>query len=144
MRTGTRIAVIAVVAVAAFAALRWGGRSGEAPAGDAAPASAPLPTLLDLGSKQCIPCKKMAPILAELERECAGRIEVVFIDVREDAEAAATYGIRLIPTQIFYAADGSELYRHEGFLGKQAILDKWRELGVEPGDGAAARGTVGG
>jgi thioredoxin 1 len=35
----------------------------------------------------------------------------------------------MIPTQIFYAADGSELYRHTGFYGREDILGKWRELG---------------
>jgi thioredoxin 1 len=36
----------------------------------------------------------------------------------------------MIPTQIFYAADGRELARHEGFIGRDEILAKWRELGV--------------
>jgi len=39
--------------------------------------------------------------------------------------------IGLIPTQVFFAADGSELFRHEGFFGRDDILAKWRELGVE-------------
>jgi thioredoxin 1 len=36
----------------------------------------------------------------------------------------------MIPTQIFYGADGKELFRHEGFYAKKDILAKWRELGV--------------
>ena len=39
------------------------------------------------------------------------------------------YGIRMIPTQIFYDAEGNELYRHEGFYGREDMLKKWRELG---------------
>jgi thioredoxin 1 len=36
----------------------------------------------------------------------------------------------VIPTQIFYDAAGRELFRHEGFFGKDDILAKWKELGV--------------
>lgn len=92
-----------------------------------------LPRLVDLGAKQCIPCKKMAPILEELREEYAGRLEVEFIDVwqKENAEKGKEYGIKLIPTQIFFGADGKELWRHEGFLSKEAILAKWEEMGVD-------------
>jgi thioredoxin 1 len=37
----------------------------------------------------------------------------------------------MIPTQIFYDAGGTELFRHTGFFGKEDILGKWKELGVE-------------
>ena len=92
-----------------------------------------LPKLLDLGSKKCIPCIRMAPILAELTKEYTGRFEVEFIDVwlKENAGAAKKHGIKLIPTQIFFDAKGKELWRHEGFLGKEAILAKWKELGYD-------------
>jgi thioredoxin 1 len=56
-------------------------------------------------------------------------MEVVFVDVWKKREEAARYGIQMIPTQIFYAADGKELYRHTGFYGREDILSKWRELG---------------
>ncbi len=89
-----------------------------------------LPRLLDLGAGKCIPCKMMAPILDELKATYAGKLEVVFIDVWENQQAGEQYGIRVIPTQIFYAADGKELFRHEGFFAKEDILAKWKELGV--------------
>lgn len=89
-----------------------------------------LPRLVDLGAGKCIPCKQMKPILAELTRDHADQFTVVFIDVWENKAAGETYGIRMIPTQIFYAADGRELFRHEGFYSKKDILAKWRELGV--------------
>ncbi|ACB77333.1 thioredoxin family protein [Opitutus terrae] len=104
-----------------------------------APAPPALPRLLDLGAGKCIPCKRMKPILAELTREYADQFTVVFIDVWEDNAAAEPYGIRLIPTQIFYAADGQELFRHEGFYGKKEILAKWRELGVALKEPATAK-----
>jgi len=102
----------------------------------AMPASAPsetkpLPKLLDLGAGKCIPCKMMAPILEELKKEYAGRKEVVFIDVWQNPDAGKAYNIEMIPTQIFFDASGKELFRHVGFFGKEDILAKWKELGVD-------------
>lgn len=93
-----------------------------------------LPKLVDLGADQCVPCKMMAPILADLRTEYADRFEVQFIDVWKDEGVGDEYGIRIIPTQIFYAADGTELTRHEGFMSREDILKTWRDHGVEVGD----------
>ncbi len=90
-----------------------------------------LPRLVDLGADKCVPCKMMAPILVELRDEYAGRLEVVFIDVWKDQARSQEYGIRVIPTQIFYDADGKELMRHEGFFAKEEILAAWREHGYD-------------
>ncbi len=89
-----------------------------------------LPRFVDLGADKCIPCKMMAPILAELGKEYAGQLNVVFIDVWKNRGEGARYGIQLIPTQIFFDASGKELFRHEGFYAKKDILAKWAELGV--------------
>jgi thioredoxin 1 len=108
------------------------GRAADVPA---------LPRLVDLGAGKCIPCKQMKPILADLTRDYADQFTVVFIDVWENRGEGEKYGIRMIPTQIFYGADGKELARHEGFFSKEAILAKWRELGVaigEPGTASTA------
>ena len=89
---------------------------------------AALPRLLDLGSTTCIPCKMMAPILEDLKKEYAGKLAVEFIDVQEDLAAGHIYSIRVIPTQIFFDADENELFRHEGFMSKEDIVAKLREL----------------
>ena len=91
----------------------------------------PLPRLLDLGADKCIPCKMMAPILDEMKETYAGQMNVEFIDVWENQSAGDQYDIRMIPTQIFFDADGQELFRHEGFFAKEDILAKWDELGIE-------------
>ncbi len=90
-----------------------------------------LPLLIDIGAKQCIPCKMMAPILEELQRDYSDSVKVEFIDVWENRSAAQKYGIRAIPTQIFYNASGKELYRHMGFMSKEQIIGVFRELGIE-------------
>jgi thioredoxin 1 len=97
------------------------------------PLAQPLPRLLDLGATTCIPCKLMAPILGELQEEYRGRMEVAFIDVRKDPDLARQHRIQVIPTQIFYDASGTELYRHVGFISKEDILATWEKLGVRLG-----------
>lgn len=101
------------------------------PQAAAAAAEAPLPRLLDLGAGKCVPCKMMEPILEELTETYAGKLNVEFIDVWENQSAGQDYGIRMIPTQIFFDAEGNELFRHEGFYAKEDILAKWAELGID-------------
>jgi thioredoxin 1 len=96
-----------------------------------AAAARPVPRLVDLGSVGCVPCKAMAPILEGLRAEYAGRMEVEFIDVWKDRDAADAWGVRLIPTQVFLGADGQELARHQGFMGKDEILARWQAVGVK-------------
>ena len=90
-----------------------------------------LPRLLDLGRGTCIPCKQMMPILEGLRKEYAGRLLVEVIDLRDEPEAGARFGVRVIPTQIFFAPSGKELYRHVGVIPKEDIVAKWKELGFD-------------
>jgi len=113
--------------------LMLGALAAQAPDGVQEGTAPVLPRLLDLGSKKCIPCKKMAPILEELQADFALIFETQFIDVwlKENSAASAHYKIEQIPTQIFFDSSGKELWRHEGFLSREAILAKWAELGVQ-------------
>ncbi len=79
-------------------------------------------TLVDVGAATCIPCKMMAPILEELKREYQGKAEVRFVDVRQDKQAIDRFRIKGIPSQVFYDRQGQEVYRHLGFMDKQAIV----------------------
>lgn len=92
--------------------------------------SAKLPRLVDVGADKCIPCIMMAPVLGELKKEYAGVLDVEFVDVWKNPSAGQKYGIRGIPTQIFYDANGKELKRHMGFISKQGILDEFQKLGI--------------
>ncbi len=130
---------VGVVAVLAAGLAACDGRDLYRPASAAAASSAapdassarPVPRLVDLGAGKCIPCKAMAPVLEQLRADYAGRMDVVFIDVWQRPEQAQAYGIHMIPTQIFYGADGRELARHEGFIDREQILARWKGLGVE-------------
>ncbi len=90
-----------------------------------------LPALVDFGSEGCGPCDMMTPILAELETELAGKCTVLFVPVREEPILAARYGIRSIPVQVFFDADGREVFRHVGFLPKEEIMAQLQEIGVQ-------------
>jgi len=79
-------------------------------------------TMVDLGAKSCIPCKMMTPILEELEKEYKDRAAIVFIDVWKRPDQTPLFGIKAIPTQIFYDKNGKEVGRHEGFMDKQSIV----------------------
>ena len=149
MKTPLKIVIVAVLAVVvvgavalkkgkaptennAAAPLVAASGTAEGPAAKAAPvATAKLPKLIDLGAGKCIPCKMMKPILDELKRDYADRFITQFIDVWENPDAGKPYGIEMIPTQIFFDAEVKELFCHVGFFGKEDILRKWKEYGVD-------------
>lgn len=81
-----------------------------------------MPTMIDLGAASCVPCKMMAPILEKLEKQYRGKAAIVFFDVRKDPQAAGRFGIRAIPTQIFFDKNRNEVGRHEGFLPEAEIV----------------------
>jgi thioredoxin 1 len=87
-------------------------------------------TMIDLGAKKCIPCKMMAPILVKLEKAYKGKADIIFIDVWENKQPAQRFKIRAIPTQIFFNAQGEEVYRHVGFLDEKSIVEQLTKMGV--------------
>lgn len=121
------LAIALAIMSTAFAGAALAGISGKSAT---TPVTAPaIPKLVDLGAGMCIPCRQMAPILEQLRNDFTGQFEVIFIDVWKTPEAGKPYRIRVIPTQIFYDANGKELFRHEGFFSREQILGKWRVLG---------------
>lgn len=83
----------------------------------------PLVTFVELGSVNCIPCKKMQPVMAAVEAKYGAQLKVIFYDVwKEDQKHyAEKYGIKLIPTQVFLDENGKEFFRHEGFYPEKEI-----------------------
>jgi thiol-disulfide isomerase/thioredoxin len=90
-----------------------------------------LPRLVDIGAGTCIPCKMMKPILEELMATRAHQFETVFVDLNYERQKGLSYGIRVIPTQVFFDENGHELFRHEGFMSKEQILQAWEQLGYK-------------
>jgi thioredoxin 1 len=141
MKTPLKIVIVAALAATVSAAIIYKQDRSKAPA-ENNPAAAGtatntpatsdrLPRLLDLGAGKCVPCKMMKPILDDLKTNFAGNFRTEFIDVWENPDAGKQHGVEMIPTQIFYGAEGKELFRHTGFYSKEDILAKWKELGVD-------------
>jgi thioredoxin 1 len=138
----TRFAALALIAAFSLIVVgcgdegEAGAEGGQTSAGDiasdtVAAGGQALPRLVDLGADKCVPCKMMAPILEELRETYAGRLDVQFIDVWKDPAPGREYGVKVIPTQIFFDEQGNELFRHQGFMSREDILAKWAELGYE-------------
>lgn len=89
------------------------------------------PSLVDFGSKGCIPCDKLAPILEILKKKYDGKANVIFVSVREEQFLASRYGIQSIPVQIFFDKDGKEVFRHTGFWPQEELEEKMADMGVE-------------
>jgi len=90
-------------------------------------------TFIELGSVRCIPCKKMMPIMEQIEKEYGDQVKVVFHDVwtKEGKPYATKHKIKLIPTQIFLDKEGKEYFRHVGFFPKDELVKVLKQQGVK-------------
>jgi thioredoxin 1 len=104
----------------------------RAPAGefDGVPVNG-VATLVVLGTPSCPPCVRMKPILEKLAGHYAGRAAVVPIDVAIHQDQIIRFGVKTIPVEIFFDADGREVYRRVGFMSETQILDQLRKMGLE-------------
>ncbi|MEN6595400.1 MAG: thioredoxin family protein [Clostridiaceae bacterium] len=66
-----------------------------------------LPIIIDFGSDSCIPCQEMAPVLKSANADYQGRAIIKFVDVWKYTDAANGFPVQVIPTQIFFSADGT-------------------------------------
>jgi thioredoxin 1 len=90
-------------------------------------------TFVEIGAENCVPCKMMKPVMAEIEKRYKGRVNVVFHDVwtLEGKPLVQQYKIRVIPTQIFQDKKGKEFFRHEGFLPFDEVKKILSEKGID-------------
>ena len=73
-------------------------------------------------TKWCAPCKKMKPIIAELEEEYIGKIQFVKVDLDANTELSEKYSVASIPTFIYFK-NGQEVWRKIGFQDKQTLVE---------------------
>jgi thioredoxin 1 len=131
MTSLTRIGLVVVVfAAAAVVVASKSSRESASASAPVAQATAGLPKIVCLGAGKCVPCKAMEPVREALRSEYAGRLGVEFYDVWKDRSLGERYNVHIIPTTIFYDAEGRELERVEGFISKEDILGKFETLGI--------------
>lgn len=85
------------------------------------------PVLMDFSATWCGPCRMQKPILEELEKEYADRVEFRIIDVDENQELASKYGIHAVPTLII-EKDGTEIKRYMGVTQKSVLADELNNI----------------
>lgn len=81
-----------------------------------------LPVLLDFWAPWCGPCKMIAPILDELATELGEKVKVVKINIDENQESPAKFGVRSIPTLILFK-DGQAVATQVGALPKGQLAN---------------------
>ncbi|MDD6488639.1 MAG: thioredoxin [Clostridia bacterium] len=81
-----------------------------------------IPVLADFYSDSCVPCKRLSPVLAEIEEELSSDIKFVKININFDGTIAEKYEVYSVPTLVFFKS-GSELSRLSGAVDKKAILE---------------------
>lgn len=117
-----RVALVASMTLAAMGVMVASEALAHEPDGKA------LPVVVDVGAAVCVPCRMMKPVLERASEHYAGRAVIRMIDVRKDREALKTYGVRVLPTQIFFNREGERVAVHEGFLSEAELIRKLDQL----------------
>ena len=85
------------------------------------------PVLVDFGAEWCGPCRTLGPIIEELATEYEGRVVVGKVDVDNNQESSAKYGVRNIPTVLMFK-DGEVVGRQVGVASKKTYTDSLDSL----------------
>jgi thioredoxin 1 len=88
------------------------------------------PLLVDFGSNSCTPCRQLRPILQEIKKEQEGKLEVLVIDVNKHQNLSSKYRIQVIPTLVFFDSRGKEMFRQQGFMRKEPLMEQLKKIGV--------------
>ncbi len=82
-----------------------------------------IPVIMDLWAVWCGPCKMIHPILEELSNEYAGKVKIVKLDVDKNRETTAKFGVRNIPTVLFFK-NGEVVDKQVGAVPKKKFAEK--------------------
>ncbi|HOE94126.1 MAG TPA: thioredoxin [Candidatus Cryptobacteroides sp.] len=83
--------------------------------------------LVDFWASWCGPCRMLSPIVDDIAKEFEGKIEVAKCNIDDAEEVAAKYGIRSIPTLLFFK-DGEVVDKTVGFVNKAEIEKRINNL----------------
>lgn len=79
--------------------------------------------LADFYSDSCVPCKRLSPVIAEIEEQFGDKAKFVKININFDAELAEKYEVQSVPTVVFFR-NGEELSRLNGTVKKSDIISE--------------------
>ena len=85
------------------------------------------PAIIDFYATWCGPCKMLAPVLDEIAGEYEGKIDVYKVNVEEEEELAAVFGIRSVPSLLFVPMVGAPQMA-QGALPKKALDEAVRNV----------------
>ena len=85
------------------------------------------PVLVDFWAAWCGPCRMLAPIVEELDKDFDGKAKIVKVDVDAHQEYAAKYGVRNIPTVLLFKG-GEVADKQVGVAPKNVYSDKLNAL----------------
>lgn len=89
------------------------------------------PCIIDFYADWCGPCRMVAPVLEELQKEYADKIDIYKIDTEQEQELASIFGIRSIPSLLFCPVEGKPQMAM-GALPKEAFVDAINSVLLAP------------
>ena len=85
------------------------------------------PVIVDFSATWCGPCRTIEPFIEEISEEYAGKVKVAKVDVDDCIETSARFGIRNIPT-VLYFKNGEVVNKNVGGAPKKVFVEKLQSI----------------
>ena len=82
-----------------------------------------IPVLVDFYSDSCVPCKKLSPVVGDIEDDNEGKLKVFKVNVNFDEDLASKYDVMSVPTLVVFN-NGAEVDRRTG-ADKKSVIEDW-------------------